>query len=290
MPRPIEQCCGCCTSVIFPLMNSPEVSVITFLMVGCQRCGTTWTAAAIRDHPEVYLPSKKQSYFFDRNYDKGIDWYLSRFDEVGSEHVAVGEIATGYCLPHAVPRMAKHFPDIKLLMVMRNPTDRAYSNYQSRKVEEHWSSFAEAIESETELLERGQYIDQIEALLEHYDDEQLLLLLYDDLHTDDIMYLKTILRFIGVDPDMESKLIGQRKNAAVFPNLRKRLHQLGLDSVVHMVRKSPIGDWLRRNRKNKGNAYQPMDPATREKLIEHFRPYNDRLSKQLQVDLSHWNK
>ena len=270
-------------------MSSSEPSVITFMMVGCQRCGTTWTAAALREHPEVYLPTIKQSYFFDRNYGKGIEWYLSRFAEVEPNHVAVGEIATGYCLPNAIPLMAKHFPDIKLLMVMRNPTDRAYSNYQTRKVEENWSSFAEAIESDPEFLERGQYIDQIEALLEHYDKDQILLLLYDDLQTDDSGYLKTILKFIGVDLNTESNLIGQRKNAAIFPKLRNVLHQLRLDPIVHVIRKSLIGDWIRRSRKNKGRAYQPMDPATKEKLIEHFRPYNDRLSTQLKTDLSHWN-
>ncbi|MBC8523269.1 sulfotransferase domain-containing protein [PVC group bacterium] len=270
-------------------MNSPEVSVITFLMVGSQRCGTTWTAAALSDHPEVYLPEKKQSYFFDRNYDKGIDWFMERFSGVESQHKAVGEIATGYCLIDAIPRMAKHFPDIKLLMVMRNPVDRAYSNFQTRQIESNWSSFEDAIESDPDILERGQYSDQIDELLKHYKPEQVLFLLYDDLYSDDRSFLKTILDFIGVDSSIESKLIGQRKNAAVFPNLRNILHKLGLDPVVRVFRKSFFGDWLRRSRKKKGSAYLPMNPRTREKLIEHFHPYNDRLETQIQRDLSHWN-
>ena len=76
---------------------------ITFLMVGCQRCGTTWVDAALREHPEIYLPQQKQSYFFDRNYDRGMDWYLRNFEGVNTEHKAVGEVATGYSLPGAVP-------------------------------------------------------------------------------------------------------------------------------------------------------------------------------------------
>ena len=140
MPGTIELCCGCCTSVIFPLMNSPEVSVVTFLMVGCQRCGTTWTAAAIRDHPEVYLPSKKQSYFFDRNYDKGIDWYLERFKEAEPQHLAVGEISTGYCLTQISPLLAKQFPNVKLIKytckrIRRSPlTDSTTSYPKKRKI------------------------------------------------------------------------------------------------------------------------------------------------------------
>ncbi len=271
-------------------MSIPPPSVVTFLMVGCQRCGTTWTAAALRDHPQVYLPTKKQSYFFDRNYDKGIDWYLQKFSGVEPEQVAVGEIATGYCLPEAVPLMAKHFPDIKLLMVMRNPIDRAYSNYQTRKIEEDWSTFEDAIESSPDILKRGEYIDQIDDLLKHYSREHILFMLYDDLHSNDQEFLHSILQFLGVDSSYESKMIGQRKNAAIFPKLRKVLRQLGLNPLVHLIRKSLIGDWLRRSRKNKGSAYQPMNQATKEKLIEHYKPFNDRLSELLQRDLSHWNR
>ena len=258
-------------------------------MIGCQRCGTTWTDAALREHAEVFLPTKKQSYFFVRNYENGIDWFMARFDGVESHHKAVGEIATGYCLPHAVPLLAEHFPDVKLMMVMRNPIDRAYSNFQSRQAESNWSSFEEAIESDPDLLERGQYIDQIEALLEHYNKEQTLFLLYDDLHGNDKAYLMSILDFLGVDSSVGSNMIGQRKNASMFPHLRKRLHQAGLKPLVATISRSWIGDRVRRIRKNKGRSYQPMSQEMKKKLINHFRPFNEKLADFLQRDLSHWD-
>ena len=90
---------------------------INFLMVGCQRCGTTWVDAALREHPRIYLPPEKQTYFFDQHYDRGVSWYLSQFQGVGDE-TAVGEVATGYCLPHAVERLAALLPDVKLVMAM----------------------------------------------------------------------------------------------------------------------------------------------------------------------------
>ena len=271
-------------------MSFQDTSVVTFVMVGCQRCGTTWTDAALREHPQIYLPPKKQSYFFDRNYDKGIDCYLENFSGVKPQHVAVGEVATGYSLPHAVPLLSKHFPHIKVLMVMRNPVDRAYSNFQTRQAEFNWSSFEQAIELDPDLIERGQYIDQVEMLLEHYDQDQLLFMLYDDLHLDDRGYLQTILRFIGVDPNVESTLIGQRKNAAMLSSFRKRLQTLGCSSLINMMSRSWIGDKIRRYRKGRGRTYQPMNSSIQEKLIEHYRPYNDRLSSLLQRDLSHWNR
>lgn len=259
-------------------------------MVGCQRSGTTWTDAALRSHPQVYLPENKQSYFFDRQYNKGIDWYMDRFRDVNPEQVAVGEVATGYCLPEAIPLMAKHFPNIKLIMVMRNPTDRAYSNFQSRQAESGWSSFEQAIESDSDLLQRGQYIDQIEQLLSYYDENQLLLLLYDDLHEDDREYLNRILDFLGVEIGVHTKLIGQRANAAYFTKSRNFLRSIGLRKFVNALSKSPVGDWIRKSRKNSGQAYKPMDIQTKEKLVKHFAPFNARLSKLLQRDLSHWDR
>ncbi len=270
-------------------MSSPDKSIITFIVVGCQRCGTTWIDAALRGHSQVYLPQQKQSYFFDRHYDKGIDWYIARFEGVESHHRAIGEVATGYCLLEASPLLAKELPDVQLIMVIRNPIDRAYSNYQARQVESGWSSFEQAIETDPDLLLRGQYIDQIEALLEHYDREKLLFLLYDDLKQDDRAYLQEVLDFIGVDANEESKLIGQRKNSAMYPNLRKRLHQLGLKPFVNAISRSWFGDKIRRKLKSKGKAYEPMNSETKERLQDHFKPYNDRLSAFLQRDLSSWN-
>jgi hypothetical protein len=271
-------------------MDPQENSIVTFLMVGCQRCGTTWTDAALRSHPQIYLPPRKQSYFFDRYYAKGIDWYMERFVGVEPEQIAVGEVATGYCLPEASALMAKQFPNVKLIMVMRNPVERAYSNFQSRQTESGWTSFEQAIETDPELLERGQYIDQIEGLLQFYDRSQMLLLLYDDLNKDDRMYLRSILEFIGVDPDVDTKMFGQRKNAAYFPKLRKLLHSVGLKSTVNLMSKTWVGDQLRKSRKNSGLAYKPMNDGTKEKLIEHFKPFNVKLSELLQRDLTHWSK
>ncbi len=275
-------------SDIFHLMQDHAQIQPTFMMVGCQRCGTTWTDAALRNHSEIYLPVQKQSYFFDRNYDKGIEWYLERFQNAKKGDL-VGEVATGYCLLEAVPLMHKHFPDIKLMMVMRNPIDRAYSNYQARKVEQSWTSFADALEKEPDLLTRGEYIDQIECLLKYYDTDQVLFLLYDDLYADDRAYLTSILRFLGVDDTVESNLYGQRKNAAMFPKLRKVLHRCGFKPVVNMISQSSVGDAIRRHRKRKGKSYSAMDHETMQSLQQHFHPFNERLGQFLRRDLSHWS-
>ncbi len=273
-----------------PNPNAVTTEVVTFLMVGCQRCGSTWVDAALRAHPQVFLPASKQSYFFDQHYDRGLPWYLDRFVDISAEQRAVGEIATGYCLPHAVPKMAAHFPDVSLMMAMRHPIERAYSNFRTRRAEQAWSSFEDALESSEDLLERGHYMDQIECLLEHYPRERILFMLYDDLDLNDQSYLTNMLEFLGVDTTFRSKQIGQRQNAAAFPRLRKSLHLFGMKPALKALSRSAVGDIIRRRRKQAGgDASQKIAHATRSRLLEHFRPHNDRLARFLDRDLSRWN-
>ncbi len=271
--------------------DSPTPNDITFLIVGCQRCGTTWVDAALREHPQIFLPPQKQTYFFDRNLDKGLEWWLGAFAGVSSEHRAVGEVATGYCLPDVVPHMAEALPHIQLIMAMRNPVDRAYSNFTTRQTEMGWRTFEEAIDSDLDLLERGEYITQIEAILQHYQREKLLLTFYEDLAQDDRAYLRAILEFLNVDPDFESSQFGKIRNSAMFPRLRRTMDRIGLRPVRKMLSQGAVGDMVRANRKrSKRRAYKPMNPETRRQLVKHFQPFNERLEALAGRNLSNWSR
>ena len=273
------------------MATTPDPEKITFVMAGCQRCGTTWVDAALREHPEIFLPAQKQTYFFDENYENGIDWYLNQFAEIATNQTAVGEVSTGYCLPHAVPLMAKHLPHIKIIMSMRNPVERAYSNYQVRKAVNNWTSFESALEEDPNFYARGRYIEQIETLMEYYPRERLHLIFYDELKDNDREYLKEMLTFIGVDDTFESSQIGQQRNASMFPRLRKILHQIGLKSLVTALSRSKVGNMVRRrNKKKRKPSSSSLQLETRAILVEYFKPYNDRLATFLGCDLEHWNK
>lgn len=260
-------------------------------MVGCQRCGTTWVDAALREHPQVFLPPQKQTYFFECHYEKGIDWFLKNFAGAGPAHKAVGEIATGYSLLSAIPLLARHFPKVKLVMTMRHPVERAYSNFTARQEAQGWTSFEETVDKEPDFLERGRYIEQIEAILNHYPRERLLLRLYDDLSKDDRAYFRSICEFLGVDPSFESSQFGQQRNAASLPGFRRTLHSIGLKPVLKVLSGTFVGDAIRRARKKSGKkGYAEMSSETRARLCAYFKPYNDRLAGLLGRDLSAWNR
>ena len=263
---------------------------LSFLVVGCQRCGTTWLDAALRDHPQVFLPVQKQTYFFDRHLDRGLDWYLGQFDDVQPSHAAVGEIATGYCLVDVAPKVAEAFPDITVLMVVRHPIDRLYSNYQVRKLEQGWGTLEEALEASPDLLARSAYADQLDVLRAHWPADRVHVLFQEDLDRDDRAYYQTVCRLLGVDESIESTQFGRVTNSAMFPRLRRTAQRLGLRPLLGVLSRSPIGDAVRRRKKASGKrGYDAMRPETRARLVEHFRPLNDRLAAATGRDLSHWN-
>lgn len=272
---------------------APDRGAITFLMIGCQRCGSTWLYEALKEHPQIFLPESKQTHFFDESYQNGMDWYLEHFRGITQDHRAVGEVATSYCLPANIPLVARELPNIKIIMAMRNPVDRAFSYYRSRAPHENWKSFEDALKKTPQITARGQYMDQINILLQHYDRENILFLFYDDLRKDERAYVRSVYTFLGVDPDFEPKVIGNPVRAAMFPRTRRILKRMGLTPLVNLVNKSLIGDILRRTlrkRRVERKASPQMPPDVRQELLEHFRPYNALLAKELGRDLSRWQE
>lgn len=269
---------------------SPGKNEITFLMVGCQRCGSTWTYEALKEHPEVYLPDSKQTHFFDESFENGMGWYLEHFDGISDKHIAVGEVATSYCLPEVIPKVASELPDIKIIMAMRGPVERAYSYYRSRAPHEDWKNFEDALLCEPEITARGQYIDQIEILLQHYNRKEILFLVYDDLKTDERAYIRSVYSFLGVNPDFEPSVIGNPVRAAMFPKTRKALRKMGLTPLVNLINKSVLGDGLRRCLRNsrQTKSKPAIHTETHQRLADHFQPYNKRLEAFLERKLESW--
>ena len=101
----------------------------TFFVLGCQRCGTTWIDKALRDHPEVYLPPQKQTYFFDQYEASGLESYLANFQDVPDGRKAIGEVATGYSLPRAFEALADAFGHARLVMTLRDPVEQVLTSY-----------------------------------------------------------------------------------------------------------------------------------------------------------------
>jgi hypothetical protein len=266
-----------------------------FVIIGAMKCGTTALARHVAEHPDVFVAREKEVHYFDMQFEKGDDWYASRFAAAGDAK-AVGEATPAYMYdPAAFARLADRLPSAKLVAILRNPIDRAYSQYWHNILRgEESLPFSEALAAEPERLakqglatgrrwayaDRGRYAVQLERVLKRYPRESVLVLRYEDLRRNPQATCSALFRHIGVREDFVPPSIGSSIHygrRAWFPALSRLTARWPwpLPSAVQ---------WL-----NARRGYPAMDAATRVMLVEKFRPENAALSKLLGQDFSSWD-
>lgn len=169
-----------------------------FLYIGTSKAGSTWLFNVLARHPDVFLASDKGLYYFDAHFDRGADWYLDHFR--GSDGLVRGEVSHSYLSsPQAASRIAALAPGVRLLVCLREPVDRAFSDYLDlRKNQQFDGPFALALEKYPRLLDRGHYATHLRRYLDLFPREQLLVQLFDELRADPQAYADRVFDFLGV--------------------------------------------------------------------------------------------
>ena len=250
-----------------------------FLIVGAQRCGTTSMFKNLRQHPAVVAPAlHKGIHYFDKNYQRGPGWYrghfplkataarLARGAAAGADAVITGESSPYYMFhPLAAGRIAADLPDVRLVVLLRDPVERAISAYTHEKARGfETETFERALELEPEriagerdrmladpgydsvhlqhnaYLTRGQYIEQLEQLEQLFGRDRIHVVDSHDFFERPAPTYAGVLQFLGL-PAFDGAVFDQH-------NARPR---------------SPM----------------PGDLAAR--LDAHFRPYDERLQAWL---------
>jgi hypothetical protein len=249
-----------------------------FLIIGAQKAGTTALYAYLREHPAIGGPPWKEVSFFDRHYRRGPAWYRGNFPtrlylrrvrgRTGTRPV-VGEASPSYVFhPLAPERVAALVPDVRLIVLVRNPIDRALSHYHHEvALGREQLSFADALAAEESRMQgelerlrdpayfsypwwnytyvsRGLYAEQLERWLAHFSRDGLLVVPTDDLGRDPAETYARVLDFLGAP----------RHELASYPRIFSR-------------------------------EYSQMEAGTREALRERFAEPNRRLYELLGRDL-----
>jgi hypothetical protein len=246
-----------------------------FLVIGATRSGTTSLYNYLVSHPNIMPAFKKEVHFFDFNYSKGLSWYKANFPikvltKVKRFQSITGE-ATPYYIyhPHVPKRVFDTLPDVKLIALLRNPIDRAFSHYKrniGRKVES--LSFEDAINVEEDrlngelekmmedetyyspnlhafsYLSMGRYYEQLQRWLKLFSKEDLLILRSEDFFINSGTVYKQIIDFLDL-PSFELK--------------KYDVYNYG--------------------------SYEKMNEDTRESLKRYFKPYNNELKRKMSLDI-----
>jgi hypothetical protein len=195
-----------------------------FLIIGAQKAGTTALYEYLREHPEITGPSWKEVSFFDRHYARGAAWYRGNFPNALRARGLVGEASPSYIFhPLAPERVAALVPHAKLIALVRNPVDRAFSHYQHEvALGREPLSFEDALAAEDERLRgeiermlsdatyfshawwnytyvtRGRYAEQLERWYAAFPRDRLLVLFTEELAQEPGATYRRALEFLGL--------------------------------------------------------------------------------------------
>jgi len=202
----------------------------SFLGIGAVKAGTSWLHAQLEQHPEAYVPSRrKEIRYFDRYYDKGIEWYAEFFPNADQavRYKAIGEITPRYfAYPAAPARIAADLNRPRLIVILRNPIDRFYSHY--RMVHTTGRTKTRPLEfraEHPEAFDMGLYARQVKRYREHFPTEQLLIMIYEEIFADENATreaLDQIAEFLGIDAALFSAETAAQRIGADLSSGRPR--------------------------------------------------------------------
>jgi hypothetical protein len=216
------------------------VTMPNFFIIGAQKAGTTSLYYYLKQHPQVYMSPRKEPHFFKGMHSEyrkrgrslppvtDLGDYQALFEGVTDEK-AIGEASASYLYSPKAPALIKRsIPDAKLIAVLRNPADRAYSNYLYcvKMGREPLASFAEALQAEEKRIrenwgplwhyrQKGFYYSQVKRYFDVFGQDQVKVYLYDDLRGKPSSMLGDIFRFLDVDETFVPDLSIEHNTAGI---------------------------------------------------------------------------
>lgn len=265
-----------------------------FVIIGATKSATTWLTANLRSHDQVFMPSPELHYF-SREFDRGPDWYRAQFAGARPQQL-IGEKSASY-LPHPeAPRRMRHLlPWAKLLVQLRNPVERAYSDYcmhyrrgeVTRDIGRYLGTERPPI---ARLIDDGMYYRHLMSFMGVFPPEQIKILLYDDIRARPAETFESVCAYLGIDATVAPRTVDRRvkdKETPVVPPAARRF-LAPLKSIVEPYRQTRIFA-AARSLIARSLRYPPLTPELRQRLEAIYADDVASLGALLGRDLSIWH-
>jgi len=281
--------------------DRPGAALPNLIVIGAQKCGTSVLHYYLSLHPEVSMSNPKELNFFiaERNFDRSLEWYSRHFDPTALCRGESSPNYTAYPQHLGVPeRMAEVVPDARLVFLVRDPIARITAhwihNYAKRR--EKGDLRATLLHPNTSYVTRSKYHMQLARFLEHYSEDQVLVLDQNDLRDERMPTLRRVFEFAGIDASFEHPKFEQERHST---SRKKRATKLGMRvqraSRTDFGRRVPRRAWLAMDQALPlAKPIDRPDPAAvidalGPEVIEVLREDADRLRAQTGRDFAHWS-
>lgn len=293
-----------------------------FLIVGAAKSGTTALHMILNEHPQIFMSTTKELHYFSypetSKLTQGPDTfkrvavsslaeYETYFDAVQNE-LAVGEASPSYLyFPVCAERIKSLIPKTKIIAILRNPVERAYSSYL-HAIRDGWENvgFKEALQLESDRIKAGWdivwhyqaagfYADRVRAYQTLFDADQLQICLYDDLVRRPAVLIRELFTFLEVDPEfvphynLRPNVSGVAKSAMAAKLMKDLFDKPNIIRDLSRKFISPSIRWRFTNALRNRNLSKPrMDYEVRNQLKALFREDILNLQGLIHRDLTAW--
>ncbi len=283
-------------------MNSaPKVN---FIGIGAQKCASSWVHKVLAEHPQAFLSTPKELDYFSYFWGRGHDWYERFFEAAPTGARIVGDNSPSYFVhPLAPARAARYNPYLKIVLALRDPVERAYSNHLHMVREGFLRgpdlSFEYGLSRNEMYVEQSRYATHFGRWLDHFPREQFFIVIQEEIAVRTQTLSGDLYGFLGLDQRYRPASAGERANASAVaraPGLDRFLRasagvlrRAGLAAVVEAVRRSDAVDRYRRSsRVDLREIVPPMREDTRRRLRETLAPEVEALCRLLDRAAPPW--
>jgi len=291
---------------------------IDFIGIGAPRSGTTWLSSVLSEHPEICFSKTKELDFFNaehfywaknwtQKYKKlGFKWYESQFSHFKKKQKR-GEYSVFYIFDKEAPRMIKEFfPDVKLILSFRNPTEAVYSHYLYHRLDLDLPDFEKMLTKKHPFLKYGFYSGYLENYYKYFDRNSIMIILYDEIKNNPELLIRKLYRFLDVNDEFTPNCINEVINpvgvkqaieAKMYFNIRNKIRKkiregLGRFPFVkkNLVKIDNIMKKIlfKTGKRKKVTLEIPLN--IRMKLDKIYREEINKLEKLINRDLLIWKK
>lgn len=200
--------------------------MVDFIYIGAPRAGSTWLAAALSEHPQIWIPPTKEIHFFndrhvisfEHKYSKGIEYYKNIFADAPS-YAKLGELSPLYYFdPNTAYRIHKYFPDTKIIAFLRNPVDIVFSYYLLlQRIGKREKTLEQELKKTPLLVDLGFYHKHLMSFFDWFPQDQIYIQIYETFFKNETTGIRKLYRFLGVDDGFEPSVIGKKLNETSKP-------------------------------------------------------------------------